>query len=138
MSTNSTISSKTPTTGYAPVGSGVGLGVTPTHSYVMPYRMCEKANGITYPVAICVTCKKIIEPVNKEFSKTGSHGRFYYVHEHPLVFVTLIQSNSGKRKIVWTGGYIKVLNEVIEYAWIVNGQSIEEVTKIIKTSMRVM
>jgi hypothetical protein len=130
--------SKTPTTGAQPVVSGAGLGVSPAHSYAMNFRMCRKANGITYPIAICTTCKKIIEPVNREYSRTGNHGKFYYVHEHPLVFVTLIQSNSGRRKVEWTGGYIKVLNEVIEYAWIINGQSIEEVTKIIETSVRVM
>jgi hypothetical protein len=144
MEPTAKINGKTPTTGIQPVGSSVGLGVSPTHSapghFVaeMPYRMCEKANGITYPIAICMVCKKIIEPASKEFSRTGSHGKFYYVHDHPLTFIILEQSNSGKRRIKWVSGYVKVLNEVVEYAWVINGQSIDEVIKIIETSIRVM
>ena len=138
MNTNNIPNEKTPTVGLTPTGSGVGLGVTPTHSYVMDFRMCRKSNGITYPVAICTTCKRVVEPINIELSKTGSHGRLYYVHEHPLTFIVLEQSNSGKRRVRWVNGYMKILNEVVEYAWIINGQSIKEVVEIIDTSVKVM
>lgn len=138
VTTNSIPGGKTPTVGQIPTVSGAGLGVSPAHSYVMNFRMCRKANGITYPIAICEVCKKIVEPVNREYSKTGSHGKFYYMHEHPLVFVTLIQSNSGKRRVVWTGGYVKILNEVVEYMWVISGQDIKDIIETIQAYLKVM
>jgi len=138
MNTNNIPNEKTPTWGEVPQVSGVGLGVTPTHSYVLDYRRCIKKNGITYPIAICFTCRSTVEPTHREFSKTGAHGRFHYVHEHPLSFVVLEQTNSGKRRIRWIGGYVKVLSEVVEYMWVISGQDIKDIIKTIEAYLKVM
>jgi len=129
MSTPETNKGKTPTAGLGQqpgsAGSGAGLGVSPAHVaearqhvYEVPYRRCVKAGGITYPIAICPVCGKVIKPSRKESSKTGAHGTWYYAHEHPLLFVVLKQSNSGKRSLDAELGLPEPLVDAIRRAWI--------------------
>jgi hypothetical protein len=119
---------KTPTAGLgqqpSSAGSGAGLGVSPAHFaeaqqhvYEVPYRRCVKAGGITYPIAVCLRCFKVVEPSRKESSKTGAHGTWYYAHEHPLLFVVLEQSNSGRRRVVVPEGFPEPLADAIRRTW---------------------
>jgi len=69
------------------------------HVYERDYRRCIKARGRTKGIAYCPTCNSVIPPTSVRRSKTGAHGEDIYVHEHPLVFLTLISSNSGVRRV---------------------------------------
>lgn len=136
----STNGGKTPTAPNTGAVAAAGLGVTPAdtaaaqvYTYKMPYRFCAKAAGLTYPIAICLECGKVIEPTREEYSRTGSHGTWYYVHKHPLAFIVLEQSNSGKgkRKVEAIGGVPEQLVDVVRDAWLYLGASIESVEGII-------
>lgn len=50
-------------------------------------------------IAVCLTCKDVIQPVKVYRSRTGTHGKDYYTHDHPLHFVKLL-SSAGKRDVV--------------------------------------
>ena len=96
------VEGKAPTAGVNPAGAARGSGATPRvsetakmYKYKMPYRKCRKAAGLTYPIAICFECKKVIDPSATEPSRTGAHATWYYAHEHPLAFIVLEQTNSG-------------------------------------------
>jgi len=120
MQPTNNLGSKTPTTGISPVVSGPGLGVSPGHGYTykMPFRKCRKTDGITYPIAICFVCKTVVKPNRKEYSKTGAHGTFYYVHKHQLSFVVLKQTNSGKRSVQFIGNIPEHLAYLVKEAWL--------------------
>jgi hypothetical protein len=51
-------------------------------------------------------------------SKTGAHGTNIYVHEHPLVFLTLVSSNSGKREVRVEHGFPKHIAEAARHLWL--------------------
>jgi hypothetical protein len=119
--------------------SGAGLGVSPAHLaaaqqhvYEAPYRRCIKAGGITYPIAVCPVCRKVIEPSRKEFSKTGAHGTWYYAHPHPLIFVILEQSNSGKREVVVPEGFPANLETGIRTLWVYHKVEPEDVEETLR------
>ncbi|MFZ8811221.1 MAG: hypothetical protein ACO2PN_24335 [Pyrobaculum sp.] len=41
-----------------------------------------------------------MRPTRKEFSRSGNHGRFYYLRDEVDVLLYLEQSNSGKRSVI--------------------------------------
>ena len=99
--------------------------------YKIPYRRCIKADGFSYPIAVCETCKRAIEPSRKESSKTGAHGVWHYVHEHPLAFIVLEESNSGKRRARAGLSLPRPLREMVVDAWEHRGLSAEEVEEAV-------
>lgn len=93
--------------------------------YEKEYRN-TRYGGLTKNIAICLECKKVIKPTRLRLSRSGTHGTEYYVHEHQLYFITLIQSNSGNRSIVVP----EKLNDVevdLERMWIYEGCSVNDV-----------
>ena len=101
------------------------------YSYVVEYRRCIKAEGVTWPIAVCTTCRRIIEP-RVEPSKTGAHGKLYFVHQHPLAFITLLQSNSGKRRVELSGE-LGELARAVERAWVVERRTLDEVEELVRS-----
>jgi hypothetical protein len=98
--------------------------------YKMEYRN-TRMGGMTVSIAICPKCRKVIEPSRKERSKTGTHGKDYYAHEHELSFITLIQSNSGKRRIIYHHVPYPIMMEC-HYLWIIKGLHPEEIKERIQ------
>jgi hypothetical protein len=92
--------------------------MTERYEYVKQYRNNMKSDGFDYPIAICMVCKKIIKPSRMELSKTGSHGKFYYVHEHPLSFIILTRTNSGKRMIRFEGEIPNEIKKLVYNVWL--------------------
>jgi hypothetical protein len=74
---------------------------------------------------------RVIEPSAKEYSKTGAHGTWRYAHEHPLAFIILSQSNSGKREVTTTLGVPRPLREIVRELWIYRASSAEEVEEAV-------
>jgi hypothetical protein len=106
------------------------------YTYEKEYRH-TRLNGLTISIAICLECKKVIEPTRKYRSKTKTHGKDYYVHEHPLLFITLVQSNRGYRVI----GVPKELEDmyiVLERLWVYEGKTVEEIIEYIKSYLAKM
>jgi hypothetical protein len=116
------------------LGHGWSVGLSEVHSYVVEYRRCIRAEGVTWPIAVCTTCRRIIEPRAIEPSKTGAHGKLYFVHQHPLVFITLLQSNSGKRRVALSGE-LGELARAVEQAWVVERASVDEVVELARSLM---
>ncbi|MFZ8811181.1 MAG: hypothetical protein ACO2PN_24135 [Pyrobaculum sp.] len=58
--------------------------------------------AITHPIALKAVGNKLIlvRPMRKEFSRSGNHGRFYYLRDEVEVLLYLEQSNSGKRSVI--------------------------------------
>jgi len=58
--------------------------------------------AVTHPIALRATDNKLIlvRPTRKEFSRSGNHGRFYYLRDEVDVLLYLEQSNSGKRSVI--------------------------------------
>jgi hypothetical protein len=86
--------------------------------YEKYYRRCAKKEGRTYPIAYCPTCNAVVPPSAVERSKTGAHGTNIYVHEHELKFLTLVSSNSGKRKVEAEPGFPEHLAERARALWL--------------------
>ena len=103
------------------------------YKYEMPYRSCIKAGGLTYPIAICNECGKVIEPTRREYSKTGAHGTWYYEHEHELRFIILRQSNSGKRDAYRSENVPKPLFDIVHETWVYYEDStIDEIEAVVR------
>jgi len=60
--------------------------------YVKDYRKTGNG-GITYPVAVCLECRSLVEPYAWRLSRPRTHGELYYRHEHELSFMIFYQSN---------------------------------------------
>jgi hypothetical protein len=93
--------------------------------------------GLTSYIAVCMTCKKVIRPLRTRFSRSGTHGTEYYVHEHPLVFIELNQSNSGNRSIVVP----KELEEIkadLERMWIYESCYVSDIKNYVETYLKTL
>jgi hypothetical protein len=57
--------------------------------------------AITHPIALKKEGNqlRLVKPI-KEFSRTGNHGRFFYLRDKVDVLIYLEQSNSGKRSVI--------------------------------------
>lgn len=108
------------------------------HVYKMPYRRCVKRSGLTYPIAVCPVCHTVVEPSRAKLSKTGAHGTMYFVHPHPLEFIILEESNSGKRRVVTTQGIPRNLETGVGNAWILHDTSPEEIKDMVKTLLEMI
>jgi preprotein translocase subunit Sss1 len=101
------------------------------YSYVVEYRRCLRARGITYPIAVCTTCKKVVKPTREEYSKTGAHGVWYYKHEHQLSFIILEQSNSEKRRVTVQGSLPGRLEDAVRSTWLFHRYEPEDIERIL-------
>jgi hypothetical protein len=138
MKAGKQVEGKAPTAGVNPAGAARGSGATPRdaeaakmHRYKMPFRRTLKTDAVTYPIALCLECGKVIEPSAREYSKTEAHGKLFFAHEHELAFIILKQSNSGKRKVETRGNVPEQLIDVVRDAWLYLGASPESVEGII-------
>jgi len=133
------VGGKAPTAGFAPAGRACGSGATPQdaaasklYKYAMLYRHTLKTGAVTYPIAFCLECWQVVEPIRKEHSKTSAHGTWYYVHGHELGFITLRQSNSGKRSVHRSENVPKSLFDIVYETWVYYEDStVDEIKAII-------
>jgi hypothetical protein len=130
---------KAPTAPSEGAGAARGSGATPRdaassklYRYAMLYRHTLKTGALTYPIAICAECGRVVEPIRKEYSKTGAHGKWYYAHKHQLKFIILRQSNSGKRSVTTMNKVPDDLLTVVKEAWIDLNTSTDFVERVVK------
>ena len=71
--------------------------------------------GITRPIGVCELCG-VVEPVARRSSKTGTHGEWFYRHEHPLAFLVLESSNTGRRSYYIEGSPPAWIRQQLERA----------------------
>jgi hypothetical protein len=123
-----------------PLGSeaAAGLGVTPAekgeakpmYKYEKAWRL-TRCGGLTIYIAICNTCGERVEPTRERRSKGGTHGTDYYVHEHPLSFILLMQSNSGVRTCDFIGEVPEQLFDIVKDYWLYLGASVSDIEEVI-------
>jgi len=106
------------------------------YTYEKEYRH-TRLGGLTVSIAICVTCKRVIEPTRKYRSKTKTHGIDYYVHEHPLLFITLIQSNRGYR-VVKIPKELEDMYIVIERLWVYEEKHVNDIKSYLESYLAKM
>jgi len=58
--------------------------------------------AITHPIALRAVGNRLVlvRPTRKESSRSGNHGRWYYLRNEVDVLLYLEQSNSGRRSVV--------------------------------------
>jgi hypothetical protein len=103
--------------------------------YERDYRRCIKACGRTKDIAYCPTCNSVIPPTSVRRSRTGAHGEDVYVHEHPLVFLTLTSSNSGVRRVEVEPGFPERLAARAKQLWLyerVEPEAVEEALQALR------
>lgn len=93
-----------------------------------------RMGAVTYPIAICIQCRAVVEPVARRSSKAGTHGEWTFVHEHPLFFITLLESNSGRRSVMHDPE-VAALAEAARGAWTA-GASERSVVDLIRGLLR--
>ena len=92
--------------------------------------------GISHPIGLKLSNGKLvlIRPMRKEYSRSGNHGRWFYLRDEVDVLIYLEQSNSGRRSIILsicrlppeTCGRIA---DTAETLWVGFGASTAEVEK---------
>ncbi len=58
--------------------------------------------AITHPIALRAVGNRLVlvRPTREEYSRSKSHGRWYYLRDEVDVLLYLEQSNSGKRSVI--------------------------------------
>jgi len=58
--------------------------------------------AITHPIALRAVGNRVVlvRPTRKELSRSGNHGRWYYLRDDVDILLYLEQSNSGKRSVI--------------------------------------
>jgi hypothetical protein len=58
--------------------------------------------GISHPIALKAVGDRLVlvRPTREEYSRSRSHGRWYYLRDEVDVLLYLEQSNSGKRSVI--------------------------------------
>jgi hypothetical protein len=134
----------TPDTEPSPTGRGLGEGAgarapaggAPTvYTYVASWRRTGMG-AITEEIVICLTCRRVLEPSRVRRSRSGTHGEDYYVHEHPMISITLEESNSGRRKVV-VPKEIEEIKDLVERAWVYEDATVEDIKVFIAQYLRV-
>jgi len=108
----------------APEGRGAGQrnaahssdGTRAVFRYEKEFRW-TRLDGIDKYIAICLSCRQVVEPTGTYRSRSGTHGTDYYEHEHPLRFVFLYSSNSGNRDYGIDEG-LEFLDDLVKSLWI--------------------
>ena len=122
-----------------PVGAGSGgpeagvpAGET-LYRYTRDWRW-TRLDGITWSIAVCMACRRVVKPTSIRRTRSGTHGEDYYEHEHPLKFVLLTQSNSGIRHYYIDMG-LEFLDELVRSLWIFRRLWPQEVIEEIEKSL---
>ena len=100
------------------------------YRYVKPWRRTGMG-GVTYYIAWCNTCQAIVSPTSYRRSRSGTHGEDYWLHGHPLAFVKLISSNSGRREIHFEGEVPEWLKTAAENMWLWERLKAKEVDELL-------
>ncbi len=94
-----------------------------------------RMGGITYPIALRLVSGRlhVVEPLREEYSKSHSHGTFYYSPQVD-VLLYLEQSNSGKRNIHVAlcrlePQQCRAVEAAVWSAWVVAGATARQVEK---------
>ena len=88
------------------------------YSYVQPVRH-TRMGGLTKPIAVCDACG-VVRPHHIRRSKSGTHGEAYYSHPHPLSFLILERTNTGRKSFSIEGqpsDRVRQHLEVVGQAW---------------------
>lgn len=99
--------------------------------YTREWRKTRRG-AVTYPIAVCLTCREVIEPVRIRVSKAGTHGEFVFAHEHPLKFVMLYESNAGRRS---ASTLSEELDRIVRSAWVAGARE-EEVKELVRSLIK--
>ena len=105
-------------------------------TYEKPTRN-TRMGGLTAYIAVCLQCKRVIKPSRVRKSRSSTHGTEYYVHEHPLIFIELNQSNSGNRSIVVP----EELNEIraeVERMWIYEQSYVSDIKNYVEAYLKAL
>jgi hypothetical protein len=81
-------------------------------AYVQPIRR-TRMGGLTKAIAVCEVCG-VVRPYHVRYSKSGTHGEAYYAHRHPLVFLLLERSNTGRNSFAIDGQPSERVRRVLE------------------------
>jgi hypothetical protein len=100
------------------------------YTYEFPFRS-TRLGGKTIVIAVCPTCKKVLEPTRTRRSKAGTHGEDYYVHEHQVEALWLEQSNSGIRRIAVPPS-LQQIKDLLERTWIYEDSCVEDVENAVR------
>jgi hypothetical protein len=91
---------------------------------VKAYWRKTRMGGVTYPIALRLEGNKlrVLEPIWEEYSKTHSHGMWYYPQADVDMLIYLEQSNSGKRSAYvsmcrLTPQQCKAVEEAVQGMW---------------------
>jgi hypothetical protein len=101
------------------------------HVYVKEYRWTGMG-GITYYIAYCPVCQRILPPTSKRRTRSGTHGEDYWVHEHQLFFLRLKSSNRGNRCLSADPSFPEKLRQVAEVTWVYERKSAGEVEELLE------
>jgi len=105
-------------------------------TYEMSVRN-TRMGGLTAYIAVCLECKKVIKPSRVRKSRSGTHGTEYYVHEHPLIFIGLNQSNSGNRSIVVPEELSEIRAE-LERMWVYESSYISDIKNYVEAYLKTL
>lgn len=75
--------------------------------------------GTTANYVVCMTCRQPLHPDYTTTSKSGTHGQDIYIHEkdHKLESITLLSSNTGKRRYSCSTEDLEPLAKKLYIAW---------------------
>jgi len=127
----------TPAPGPVGAGGGQPSGGSPgrqVYKYGKIWRN-TRMGGIDFSIGVCLQCREVVKPVSTRRSRSGTHGEDYFVHEHPLLFVELYQSNSGNRDYMIDGG-LEFLEDLVDTLWIYYRESPETVEEKIAEKLK--
>jgi hypothetical protein len=92
--------------------------------------------AVTHPIALKLTDSKLmlVRPTREEYSRSGSHGRWYYLRDEVDVLLYLEQSNSGNRSVILSICHLPQevcsrIDDVTRTLWIGMGASTKDVEK---------
>jgi hypothetical protein len=112
----------------SPTAGGGNVPEVYTQTYTF---RSTRLGGRTVVVAVCPTCRKILEPSRVRRSRSGTHGEDYYVHEHPIEALWLEQSNSGIRTITVPPS-LEPIKDLLERTWIYEDSCVEDVINVVR------
>jgi hypothetical protein len=115
-----------------PLGQEVEtMSETRVERYMKEYRW-TRMDGITYHIAYCPQCGRIVPPTSTRRSRAGTHGEDLWVHEHQLAFLCLKSSNRGNRSLSAEPSFPERLRQVAEISWIYERRSPRDVEELLE------
>jgi hypothetical protein len=99
------------------------------------YRL-TRMGGVTYYIAYCPVCQRILPPTGRRRSKSGTHGEDYWVHEHQLAFLCLESSNQGNRSLHADPSFPEKLRSIAEISWLYEHRSAGKVEELLEKSAK--